>query len=56
MFGVKSLLWLLSAVNEVKTTRREQSSGEKIQKEKKRKRRKKRFLAAMQDILYYSCI
>lgn len=27
MFGVKSLLWLLSAVNEVKTTRGEQKSG-----------------------------
>lgn len=41
MFGVKSLLWLLSAVNEVKTTRREQNTEEKIQREKKTKEEKK---------------
>lgn len=41
MFGVKSLLWLLSAINEVKTSRREQNSEEKIQREKKKERRKK---------------
>lgn len=40
MFGVKSLLWLLSAVNEVKTTRREQNSEEKIQRKKKGKKKK----------------
>lgn len=56
MFGVKSLLWLLSAVNEVKTTRREQNSEEKIEREKKRGKKKKRFLAGTQDLLYYSCI
>lgn len=46
MFGVKSLLWLLSAVNEVKTTRREQNSEEKIQwgGEKKRRRKNKKIL------------
>lgn len=45
MFGVESLRWLRSAVNEVKTTRREQKSEEKIRRggEKKNegKRRKK---------------
>ncbi len=41
MFGVKSLLWLLSAVNEVKTTRREQNSEEKITEREKRKEEKK---------------
>lgn len=32
MFGVESLRWLRSAVNEVKTTRREQKSEEKIRR------------------------
>ena len=44
MFGVKSLLWLLSAVNEVKTTRREQNSEEKIQREKKKRKEEKKIL------------
>lgn len=56
MFGVKSLLWLLSAVNEVKTTRKEQNSAEKIQRERKKGNRRKKILARMQNILYYICI
>ena len=39
------LLWLLSAVNEVRTTRREQNTEEKIQREGKKVMKKKRFLA-----------
>lgn len=35
MFGVKSLFWLLSAVNEVKTTRREQNGDEKKKERRK---------------------
>lgn len=50
MFGVRSLLWLLSAVNEVKTSRREQSRGN-TEREKKQ-RQKKRLLAEMLNILY----
>lgn len=42
--GVKSLLWLLSAVSEVKTV------------EQQKKNLKKFVLATVQDIVYYSCI
>lgn len=41
--GVKSLLWLLSAVSEVKTVEQQ-------------KKKKKFVLATVQDIVYYSCI
>lgn len=39
MFGVRSLLWLLSAVEEVKTTRSEQNSAEKTQGEREKGKR-----------------
>lgn len=42
MFGVNPLLWLLSAVNEVKTTRNEQNCERKVQREKKRRKRRRK--------------
>lgn len=46
MFSDKSLLWLLSAVNEVKTTR----TVERTYREEGRGGKKKGFLAGTQDI------